>query len=176
MPAPYKGGGSQAPCLNHLVTGEVDILIDIALCKGHSGTFGGFTMCMKNHFGTFSPRPSHQGGGGADYLIGINKSPEILGQMDPQTGNVLYPRQQLCLVDALWSSQGGPGGLSTHQTNALMMGTCGPVVDYVGAMRFRKDTMGWNVNEQVAARILREFGYSEGDLPNAGQIIEPAAA
>jgi len=62
VPAPWKGSGGKAKCLRHLVDGSVDILINIALCKGHNSRFGGFTMTMKNHFGTFSPQPGHQGG------------------------------------------------------------------------------------------------------------------
>jgi len=176
VPAPYLNGQRQAACLDHLVKGEVDILVNIALCKGHGSEFGGFTLCLKNHFGTFSPQPSHGPGGNADYLIAINKAPVILGPMDPGTGNVLFPRQQLCIVDALWASRPGPSEPSDSQPNALMMGVFGPVVDYVVAMRFRQDTMHWPVNEQVARRFLTDFGYSESDLPNGGRIIEVAAA
>jgi hypothetical protein len=64
---------------------------------------------MKNHFGTFDPGPGHWTGS-QDYLIAINQTPEILGPMDRRKGKVLYPRQQLSLVDALWASKGGPGG------------------------------------------------------------------
>lgn len=176
LPAPYFDGQRESTCLGHLVRDEVDILINVALCKGHGWEFGKFTMSMKNHFGTFDPGPSHRKGGGADYLIAINKTPEILGRMDPKTGDVLYPRQQLCIVDALWASDPGPGGQPTSQPNALLMGVCGPVVDYVGAMRFRKDHMGWPVNEQLAQRFLTEFGFAAADLPNDGQIIDALAA
>ena len=172
VPAPYQQGQRQSRCLGHLVRDEVDILINIALCKGHGREFGQFTMCLKNHFGTFDPGPAHGEGGGADYLIAINKTPAILGRMDPATGNALFPRQQLCIVDALWASQPGPGGMPTAQLNAMTMGTFGPAVDYVTAMRLRKDTMNWPVNEQVATRMLTEFGYGAGDLPNGGQIID----
>lgn len=175
IPAPYQGGTRQAGCVSHLARGEVDILIDLALCKGHGGEFGTFTMCMKNHFGTFSPRPAHDAGGGADYMIGINKTPEILGEMDPITGNVLFPRQQLCIVDALWSSEPGPQGPPTAQTNALFMGTFGPAMDYMVATRFRRDAMGWRVNTGVTDRIAQEFGFAETDLPNGGQIIDALA-
>jgi hypothetical protein len=170
IPVPYFDGQRKAACLGHLVRGDVDILINIAMCKGHGGQFGRFTMTMKNHFGTFNPRPGH-GEGPADYLIGLNKSPEILGAMDPRTGDVLFPRQQLCIIDGLWASDRGPGGNPSAQPNFLAMGTCGPVVDYMTAMRFRKDTMGWSVNEQVAERFLTEFGFSASNLPNGGQLI-----
>lgn len=172
---PWKDGSQKANCLGQLVKDEVDILVNIALCKGHGQNFGGFTLAMKNHFGTFSPRPSHQPGGGADYLIAINKAPEILGQMDPETGKVLFPRQQLCLVDCLWASDPGPGGESTHQPNRLFMGTLPAVLDYQVATKFRRDAMGWKTNDQIANRFLSEFGYQPSDLPTGGEIIDALA-
>jgi len=167
-----KGPVSTA-CLEPLGKGEVDILINTALCKGHGSQFGGFTMCMKNHFGTFDPRPGHDGNvGGANYLVGINRSKEIMGEIDPATGNVLFPRAQLNILDALWASKGGPGGLPSDQPNALIMGTTAATVDYVAALRLRQETMGWRVNPQVLAQIREGFGFTDADLPNGGQIID----
>ena len=169
-------GTLRARCLDHLAKGEVDILVNIALCKGHMAEFGNFTMCMKNHFGTFDPRHGHAANtGGANYVIGINRTPEILGKLDPATGKVLFPRNQLCVVDGLWMEQFGPGGLPSHQPNMLMMGTFAPAVDYLGALRVRKEMMGWRVNEQVLAQISQEFGFKDADLPNKGQIIDALA-
>jgi hypothetical protein len=170
VPAPWKGSGGRARCLRHLVDGSVDILINIALSKGHSSRFGGFTMTMKNHFGTFSPRPGHQSGN-QDYLIAINQTPEILGPLDKKTGAVLYPRQQLCLVDALWASKGGPGGNPSHQPNFLAMGVLSPIVDYQVATQFRGEQMGWEPNMEMTRRMLTEFGYTEADLSAGGNLI-----
>jgi hypothetical protein len=149
--------------VRHLVDGSVDILINIAMCKGHSQRFGGFTMTMKNHLGTFSPGPAHSNGG-QDYLIAINQTPEILGAMDKKTGKVLYPRQQLCLIDALWASKRGPGGKPTHQPNFLAIGVTSPVVDYQVATKFRGEEMGWEPNMKATHRMLEDFGYDDGDL------------
>ena len=171
VPAPWKGTGGQARCLRHLVDGSVDILINVALCKGHSAHFGGFTMTMKNHFGTFSPLPGHQEGS-QDYLIALNKTTEILGPLDSRTGKVLYPRQQLCVIDALWASKGGPGGNPSHQPNFLAMGVFSPVVDYLMATVFRGKKMGWEPNREATRRMLTEFGYTEADLPHGGALIE----
>jgi hypothetical protein len=171
VPAPWRGTGGKARCLKHLVDGSVDILINIALCKGHSTRFGGFTMNTKNHFGTFSPEPAHQRGS-QDYLIAINQTPEILGPMDKRTGKVLYPRQQLCFIDALWASKGGPDGNPSHQPNFLAMGVVAPVVDYQVATKFRGERMGWEPNMEMTRRMLADFGYNEGDLPAGGKIIE----
>jgi hypothetical protein len=175
VPTPYFDGQRQAGCLGPLVRGDVDILVNVALCKGHGSEWGRFTMTMKNHFGTFLPGPGHQQGGGADYLIGINKSPEVLGAMDPKTGDVLFPRQQLCIIDGLWASDPGPGGNPTAQPNLLAMGTCGPVVDYIMAMRFRKDMMGWSVNVPVAAHRRRVMASSSSSVPVATQMAVSAA-
>jgi hypothetical protein len=171
VPAPWRGSGGRARCLRHLVKGSVDILINIALCKGHSSRFGGFTMTMKNHLGTFSPGPGHQSGG-EDYLIAINQTPEILGPMDKRTGEVLYPRQQLCLIDALWASERGPHGHPSHQPNFLAMGVLSPVVDYQVATQFRGKQMGWEPNMEMTRRMLTEFGYTKADLPAGGSLIE----
>jgi hypothetical protein len=160
VPEPWRRSRGQAKCLKPLVDGYVDILINIAMCKGHSQTFGGFTMTMKNHFGTFDPAPGHREGA-LDYLLAINKTPEILGPMDPQTGKVIYPRQQLCLLDALWASEKGPGGYPRSQPNFLAMGVFSPIFDYVLATRFRGEKMGWKPNMEATQRFLTEFGYTE---------------
>ena len=128
-------------------------------------------MTMKNHFGTFSPGPGHHEGG-EDYLIAINRTPEILGPMDSKTGRVLFPRQQLCLVDALWASRGGPSGNPTHQPNFLAMGVLSPVLDYQIATQFRGRKMGWQPDMAMTKRMLSEFGYSNKDLPDDGKLIE----
>jgi len=171
VPPPWDGGKSD--CVKQLTSGAVDILINISMCKGHSPTFGNFTMTMKNHFGTFSPGPGHASAkAGQDYLIAINQTPEILGKMDDKTGKVLYPRQQLCLVDALWASESGPLMGPSHQPNFLAMGVLSPVVDYLVATEFRGKKMGWEPNKEAIRRMLSDFGYSESDLPAGGKLIE----
>jgi hypothetical protein len=90
--------------------------------------------------------------------------------MDPRSGRVLFPRQQLCILDGLWASKGGPGGNPTHQPNLLAMGVFSPVLDYVLATRFRGERMGWSPDMETTARMLADFGYSEADLPGDGPI------
>ncbi|MDQ1336500.1 MAG: hypothetical protein QG552_3450 [Thermodesulfobacteriota bacterium] len=170
---PWRGGEDKSECLKYLVNGTVDILINMAMCKGHSSRFGGFTMTLKNHFGTFSPSYGHWVGSG-DYLMGINQTPEILGPMDPGSGKVLYPRQQLCMVDALWASEEGPTCGPSHQPNFLAMGVMSPIVDYIVATQFRGERMGWKPDMEATRRMLTDFGYSESDLPNGGDIVAPS--
>ena len=171
VPSPWEDPGGKSEIIRALSDGTVDILVNLAMCKGHWNTYGGFTMAMKNHLGTFSPTYAHREGA-QEYLLAINQAPEILGPMDKKTGKVLYPRQQLCLIDALWASKGGPGGLPSHQPNFLAMGVFAPVLDYVLATRFRGDKMGWRPNMSATKRFLTEFGYRESDLPGGGKLIE----
>jgi len=171
VPPPWDGGKSL--CAKQLVTDFVDILVNISMCKGHLFShLGGFTLAMKNHFGSFDPVQGHHPVTGMNYLIAINQTPEILGKMDEKTGKVLYPRQQLCLVDALWASEAGPTGGPSHQPNFLAMGVFAPAFDYVVATEFRGKKMGWEPNKDVTSRMLSDFGYSASDLPNGGKLIE----
>jgi hypothetical protein len=169
---PWKDGEQSAKCVEPLVKGEVDLLVNIALCKGHSPSFGRFTMCCKNHLGTFNPRPHAHAEGSTDYLFAINKSPVVLGEADPRKKIITYPRQQLCLIDALWASEDGPGCDSSAQPNRLFMGTFGPVTDYLVAKNFRQGVMEWDIQEPVVDRFLTEFGFKAGDLPDGGKLLE----
>ena len=63
-------------------------------------------------------------------LIGINQSEPILGG-DP-------PRQQLCIVDSIWAAAGGPVSSITDAPLCLVMGTFGPIVDYLTAKKLRE--------------------------------------
>jgi hypothetical protein len=171
VPSPWTERNGKSEIVKALADGTVDILVNITMCKGHWSTFGGFTMAMKNHMGTFSPFPCHDNGA-QDYLLAINMTPEILGPLDRKTGRVLYPRQQLCLLDALWVSEDSAIGSSSHQPNFLAMGVFAPVFDYILATQFRGKKMGWPPNMQMTTRFLTEFGYEERDLPGGGQIVE----
>jgi len=168
IPNPYNNGLKNSHCLRHLVDGSVDILINMAMCKGHWADFGGFTRTMKNHFGTFSPQHHN----GTDYMLAINQTPEILGHMDKRTGKVHYPRQQLCIVEAFFSNEGFRMVSPSFQTNFLAMGVFSPIVDYIIATRFRGDKMGWLPNIVATGRMLTEFGFDKSDLPSGGKLIE----
>ncbi|MBL7222177.1 MAG: DUF362 domain-containing protein [Phycisphaerae bacterium] len=157
---PFKGGAVK--CLKPLTDGSVDILVNIAMCKGHQDQHGGFTMTMKNHLGSFEPTPAHKAG--MDYLVGINQSPQILGALDKKSGKLLYPRQQLCLIDALWASEKGPFGPPSAQPNFMAMGVLGPAVDYLVATEFRGKKMGWKPNVKPLEGMLSAFGIKKEDM------------
>jgi hypothetical protein len=168
-PWPDTIAKGKSACLKQLVDGSVDILINISKCRGHPfAHLGSFTMAMKNHFGSFSPQLGHHPDSGLDYLIAINQTPEILGSMDKKTGRVLYPRQQLCLIDGLYVVD----SISIHQTDFLAMGVLAPIVDHQVGTKFLQNKIGWNIPAPVTNRMLTDFGYSEADLPEGGKIIE----
>lgn len=169
LPAPLSGYGTM--CQGNIASGAVDILVNIALCKGHSSSFGTLTMCLKNHYGTLDPSCG-KSVNVTNYLLAINKTEAVLGAMDPGTGRIVFPRQQLCLIDCLWASRGGPSGEPSTRPNRFFMGTFGPAVDYQVATKFRRDEMGWSINSTVVNRFLTEFGYGPGDLPNGGDMID----
>jgi hypothetical protein len=171
VPAPWSEGNGEADCVHALAVGQVDILVNISVCKGHVDQFGGFTMTMKNHFGTFDPEWGHRDQG-TNYMLAINKTPQILGTASDTTGRIEHPRQQLCIVDALWASKRGPRAGSSAQPNRLFMGTLSPVLDYQVATHFRRDTMKWMIDEKVTGRFLSEFGLSPQDLPGGGEILD----
>ena len=67
----------------------------------------------------------------------------------------------MCLIDALWASEPGPGGPPTAQPNFLAMGVFGPAVDYLMATEFRARKMGWKINNQPLDAMLTAFGLQK---------------
>ena len=126
VPEPWQKRAGRSKCLKYLVDGTVDILINIAMCKGHSDKFGGFTMTMKNHFGTFDPGPGHRGGA-QDYLLAINQTPEILGPMDPHTGQspLSAPATVSCTMCS-GPAKAAPEGIPDISPTSWRWGCCLP--------------------------------------------------
>lgn len=146
--------------------GSIDILVNIAMNKGHDQFDKGMTtLCLKNHYGSFSPQdntyPKPVKCGNLDYLIDINKSNPILGGTPP--------RQQLCIIDSLWAMEAGPSGGVMVQNDRLVMGTFAGAVDYLVAWKIRQAIMkmpvatvaGGNTTMNSAAidAYLTGFGY-----------------
>ena len=150
----------------------------------HNGTgghynYGSCTLCMKNHFGTFTDGAQashsdnlHVGNGGASpppaplALFEINKHTAVLG------GNPV--RQQLCIVDALLSNgASGPGGAWDARTDRLVMGTFAPIVDYLAATNILLNStimatspmpaLGATNAATVLPMFLTNFGYTTTD-------------
>ncbi|MFC1584150.1 DUF362 domain-containing protein [Fibrobacterota bacterium] len=156
VPRPWDG---TAECTGDLANGSIDILVNFAVNKGHTDSRGRCTLSMKNHFGTFDPSPGHDGNNDEqfNYLISINKSGAILG------GDV--PRQQLVVMDAIYSMTGGPMGEPDNLNYAMIMGTFGPAVDYATVKLIREEEMGAS-HTDYAEEFLTAFGYSESDRDN----------
>jgi hypothetical protein len=157
VPAPYYGN---ADCTADIANGNIDILVNFAVNKGHGSSRGSTTLSMKNHFGTFDPSLGHVGDPQAEfnYLIGMNRSEAIVG------GNP--PRQQLVVMDSIYAMTHGPTGDPPNRSPyALLMGTFGPAVDYATAKLIREKEMGEEGEElphsEYMEQFITAFGYTQ---------------
>lgn len=144
VPAPFNGS---VACTKEIANGTIDILINTAVNKGHGSEYGGITLSMKNHYGTFEPNSVH----GYNGYIGVTKSDAIIGGTPP--------RQQLVVIDSLaqisYSNSGSPDKFPYR----LVMGTFSPAVDYVTAKKIRGTEMGTAPSADIE-KIMLEFGYT----------------
>jgi hypothetical protein len=153
MAIPEKGNGSYQ-CTRMIADGSIDILVNIAVNKSHDTKLGKTTLTLKNHAGTFEPRPIHSGGG-LEYILAFSKSNALWG------GNPV--RQQLCIVDSLWgSAKGGPFTVPDKRLDRLVMGTFSGAVDYLTAKKIREPLMG--VDHGPIERFVTDFGYKEKEM------------
>ncbi len=159
-------------CPTNLANGTIDILVNIAVNKGHNspyqnhtgqGNTGGCTLCHKNHFGTFPI--CHNNGAysttavpvtpadittysNGDYSVFINMSSAIVG------GTPV--RQQLCIVDSIWADNNNyPDATSgpTLMPARLVMGTFAGAVDYLTCI---------NIKNSTASQTIGGYTYSCG--------------
>jgi hypothetical protein len=144
------GNPATAACSADIANGTIDILVNIANNKGHSD-FGGATLSMKNHFGTFAP--NH--GALPDYVFNINKSDAILG------GTPI--RQQLCFIDSIIANKASNTGTPEVAPCYLIMGVFGPAVDYLTVKQVREAVMGCTHDESLVTSYLTTFGYATTD-------------
>jgi hypothetical protein len=141
-------GGASTNCTANISNGTIDILINIANNKGHD-LMGGATLCMKNHFGTFTP--THD----INYLFNINKSDAILG------GTPV--RQQLCFVDSLFTNKSQNTGTPELMPCYLTMGVFAPAVDYLTIKKVREAALGLTHVDATIDSYLTTFGYATTD-------------
>jgi hypothetical protein len=164
--------GISAPA--DLVNGVIDVLVDICVLKVHSGpgtsyAFGGCSLCMKGHLGTFinqgtDASPSSTGLHVLEAIFNINKHAAILG------GNPV--RQQLCIVDALLAN-GGSSAIWSVRSDRIVMGTFAPIVDYLAATKLLLNATIMAAGPMPAAGVtqaalllpqyLTSFGYAATD-------------
>ncbi len=161
------GALSTVDCLSDLSEGTVDILVNIAVNKGHYQA-GGVTLCQKNHIGSvkfFCPgktEPVGQGsytqGSGTD-IVALNQTDAIVGG-DPV-------RQQLCIMDSIWAMKSGPIGSVTHAPHTVAMGTFGGAVDYLTTKKIREEEMSWTSDHPADIDLhITGYGYSDTERAN----------
>jgi hypothetical protein len=138
---------------------ESDILVNIAVNKGHDQPDkGAFTLCMKNHTGTFIKSTGFmQNCPTLQEMIDEHKSEAVVGNGDPV-------RQQLCIVDSLWAAVKGPGTPADCIPARIAMGTFGPAVDILVTREIREKIMGARHTESAISTIQSSFDFSEEDL------------
>jgi len=149
-------------CTADIAQGKIDILINIARNQEHSPEWGQATICMKNHFGTFDPIHTDQ-----TVLVNMHKANAIIGGTPP--------RQQLCIVDSLvGSGQTISASLTPpdQRLNMLVMGTCGPIVDYQVIDKIRRTMPGANPDMDRVNDFAVMLGYTTSD-PKWVQALQP---
>jgi uncharacterized membrane protein YgcG len=158
--------GTTAPCAKKIADGTVDILVNVGVNKGHEA-FGGATLCLKSHFGTFAPNhfcpPSDAGNFCSNpdtakfynYIFTISKSDAIIGGAPP--------RQQLCIVDSIIANKKTNTGDPESMPCYLVMGTFGPAVDYLTIKKIREEVMGATHNATVTNMYMTQYGYTAND-------------
>jgi hypothetical protein len=147
-------GYSNARCTADIANGKIDILVNIARNQEHSREYGWFTGCVKNHYGTCSSIEH----GNVNYMVLCSKHNAIIGGTPP--------RQQLCIIDALVGSKPGARNSLTppdRRTNMLVMGTCGPIVDYQVVYKIRKPLMDVEIASDYINKFVTQLGYTTSD-------------
>jgi hypothetical protein len=156
-PVTIEGWTKSVTCTADIALGKIDILINCAVNKGHDWASNGYyTLCMKNHFGTFGPPSSFHGSTPA--FININKHDALTG------GNPV--RQQLCIIDSLTGDKNHSGGntpVVTHLPCRLIMGTFAPAVDYLCVTKVREPVMNATHDATLVNSLLPYFGYAGTD-------------
>ena len=154
-------------CVTNLVNGTIDILVNIAVTKVHSGpgtsyAFGSCSLCMKNHLGTFNNTSGTDGATGLhslDAICEINQHDAVVG------GNP--SRQQLCILDSLLANGNSAGGSWDTRVDRIVMGTFAPIVDYLSAMKILDAVMGKPDRNNNLPKFLTNFGYAVMDVQNS---------
>ncbi len=131
-----------------------DILINIASCKGHA-QLGGATLCLKNHLGTVGGHVS--GSRGVDKMINIHNSKAVLGS--PVQGSV-PPKQQLAIIDCLWTAKNGPTRAPDKAPCTIVMGTSCSAVDCFTAIKLRRETYNYGGTRSTFVTYLTKYDSS----------------
>jgi hypothetical protein len=147
------------PCPTDLANGTIDILINIAVNKGHNspllnstgqGNTGGCTLCHKNHLGTFPASIFHNNGTYSSTTVPVTPANvttpstadnSIFMGMTAAIVGGTPARQQLCIIDSLWAdNNGNPNDAPTLMPARLVMGTFAGAVDYLTCTQLKNST------------------------------------
>lgn len=173
-PVPNLGNVS---CVTNIANGTIDILVNIGVNKGHmtsggDGNTGGCTLCLKNHFGTFSPHHSTSTPTTGDAACYYSMSDAIIGGTPP--------RQQLCIVDSLWADNTmSPSNQPNSVPARLVMGTFAGAVDYLTCLNIRKPSNIVNAAQMdwtQINRFLTNFGYTTTDAALTWVALTPGTS
>ena len=154
----FAGPGSStyntSPYNAATVVRDADIIINIASCKGH-GQVGGTTLTLKNHIGTMKLScPS-----GVQDMIDIHNSEAILGN---PTSSV-PPKQQLAIIDCLWTAKNGPTAAPDRAPCMIVMGTLSPAVDCFTAIKLRLEEWSYSGTRSTFISYCTRYGYDADD-------------
>lgn len=161
--------GSTDKCTDILVNSSgtpiKDILVNIAVSKGHGSSNGGVTLTMKNHIGSFMYYCPYRD---FNRFIKMNQHDAILGGDEP---NGIPARQQLNIIDALWSSKSSsPSASPNTDTDRIVMGTSSPILDYLHCKHVMEPVVGQGVNWNLVNRFATDFGYNMSDVESLDMI------
>jgi hypothetical protein len=152
---PGSGTYNTSPYNAATVVRDADIIINIASCKGHAQV-GRTTLTLKNHIGTMKLScPS-----GVQDMIDIHNSEAILG--NPISGSV-PAKQQLNIIDCLWTASGGPTAAPDKAPCMLVMGTLSPAVDCFTAIKLRLEEFNYSGTRSTFISYLTRYGYDADD-------------
>ena len=144
-----------------------DIIINIASCKGHSSADGSTTLTLKNHLGTVGGHATS-----VQPLIDIHNSEAVLG--NPIPGSV-PPKQQLAIIDCLWTARGGPvsGAVPDKSPCMIVMSTSCPAVDCFTAIKIRLEELGYPGTRATYISYLTLYGY-DADIDVEPLLVTPS--
>lgn len=152
---PGSGTYNTSPYKASTVVRDADIIINIASCKGHSQV-GKTTLTLKNHIGTMKLECPDD----VQDMIDIHNSEAILG--NPVPGSV-PPKQQLAIIDCLWTAKDGPTKPPDKSPCMIVMGTLSPAVDCFTAIKLRLEKWSYSGTRSTFISYCTRYGYDADD-------------
>ncbi len=140
-----------------------DIIVNIASCKGHSA-LGGTTLTLKNHLGTVGGHVTT-----VKPIIDIHNSEAVLGN----PSDTVPPKQQLAIVDCLWTAKSGPTAAPDKVPCMIVMGTSCPAVDCFTAIKVRLEKLNYSGTRSTFISYCTQYGY-DADTDIEPLLVDPS--